>query len=317
MNQETALFSVAHELVYELKVKDALRDELITVTPRQTLREVQHLLRDHRISGVPVLEDGKLVGIVSIEDIIGALDHHHIEEQVGKWMTRKVVTIPPNVPLSRAVAMFFHYRYGRLPVLDRSRELIGIITPSDIINRLMVELNKLADQSARREVESMARVGTFTDQQETTVIEVDIRAGDFDSAGIASARIKKELTQRGILPEVIRRAAIATYEAETNIIIHSIGGKVSVCLSPERLEIKATDYGPGIEDLNLAMKKGFSTAGELVRALGFGAGMGLPNIKKCSDEFEIQSEPDKGTELRIVIHLEKVEVTADATQPVD
>lgn len=113
---------------------------------------------------------------------------------------------------------------------------------------------------------------------------------DFSSAGIASSSIKKVLRQVGMDSSLIRRIAIATYEAEINVAIHSNGGRIDVYIKPDCVEIFVEDDGPGIEDVELAMTKGYSTATKEVRELGFGAGMGLPNMKKCSDDFFIESE---------------------------
>lgn len=113
---------------------------------------------------------------------------------------------------------------------------------------------------------------------------------DFSSAGTASSSIKKILRQVGMDASIIRRVAIATYEAEINVAIHSKGGRIDVYIKPDCIEIFVEDDGPGIEDLELAMTQGYSTASKEVRELGFGAGMGLPNMKKCSDEFHIESD---------------------------
>ncbi|NLC55339.1 MAG: CBS domain-containing protein [Armatimonadetes bacterium] len=297
-------FSVAHELVYTLKVRDAMQKDLVTVTPGTTLREVQGLLREHRISGTPVLENDLLVGIVSLEDIINALDHGHIEESVGRWMTREVVTIQENMPLRRAVEFFQRYQYGRLPVVDAEGRLCGILTQADIVVRLMLELNRMAEEAARRETELLAQAGAATTSGPAVTMEFSVNAGDFDNAGIASARIKSALQERGVDLKVARRAAIATYEAETNIIIHSIGGSVKAQIDADRITIEAADWGPGIEDVERALRPGFSTASELVRAMGFGAGMGLPNIQKCADRFRIESTPGTGTRLHVEIDFD-------------
>ncbi|AOY76839.1 ATP-binding protein [Clostridium formicaceticum] len=129
-----------------------------------------------------------------------------------------------------------------------------------------------------------------------------VEKDDFTKAGQASSNIKKVLRQLGIEPKTLRRIAIATYEAEMNIIIHSEGGVIEVDICPEKVEIIAEDRGPGIENIELAMKAGYSTASHRVRELGFGAGMGLPNIKRCSDEFTIKSSLGEYTKLQIVIY---------------
>lgn len=131
----------------------------------------------------------------------------------------------------------------------------------------------------------------------------DIAKDDFARAGEASSKIKKFLRQLGIDSSIIRRVSIATYEAEINVVIHSLGGVIDVLLKPETIEIFVEDNGPGIEDVELAMTKGFSTATHKIREMGFGAGMGLPNIKKCCDEFFIESELGSHTTLKLIFNL--------------
>ncbi|MCC5911603.1 MAG: ATP-binding protein [Clostridiaceae bacterium] len=121
-------------------------------------------------------------------------------------------------------------------------------------------------------------------------------------AGQASSNLKKVLKQLGINSKIVRKIAIATYEAEMNIIIHSEGGSIDASIDPEKVKIIVRDRGPGIKDIELAMKAGYSTASQKVRELGFGAGMGLPNIKRCCDEFAIRSSFGEYTELSITIY---------------
>lgn len=139
--------------------------------------------------------------------------------------------------------------------------------------------------------------------QESMKYEYQIAAMDLTTAGEASSHIKKILRQIGIDTGVIRRVAIATYEAEINIAIHSLGGTLTLLISPEWVKIIAEDIGPGIENLELAMQKGYSTATSEIRELGFGAGMGLPNMEKCSDNFQLSSEPGKFTRVEMTMML--------------
>ena len=129
----------------------------------------------------------------------------------------------------------------------------------------------------------------------------NVSAEDFASAGSASAGVKKTLKQLGFSPDFIRRTSIAMYEGEINMVIHGGGGVAIVEIAEDHIKITLTDEGPGIADIDLAMQEGFSTATESVRELGFGAGMGLPNIKKQSDDFSLTSELGKGTTLVITI----------------
>lgn len=125
--------------------------------------------------------------------------------------------------------------------------------------------------------------------------DFQIEKDDFERAGEASSNIKKILRQLGIDSGIIRRVAIAAYEVEINLVIHSLGGTISISIDPKSIMIIAKDIGPGIENVELAMKEGYSTASDKIREMGFGAGMGLPNMKKCADSFYIESVIGKGT----------------------
>jgi anti-sigma regulatory factor (Ser/Thr protein kinase) len=122
---------------------------------------------------------------------------------------------------------------------------------------------------------------------------------DFTNAGRISTAIMDTLKRLGVDPEVVRRVAIASYEAEMNVVMYALRGTMWLRVSPRAVTIEVEDEGPGIEDLDLAMQEGYSTATPEMQEMGFGAGMGLPNIKKNADEFEITSEVSKGTRLFI------------------
>jgi serine/threonine-protein kinase RsbT len=128
---------------------------------------------------------------------------------------------------------------------------------------------------------------------------------DYSQAGFASSDIKKKLKQLNVPPAIIKRTAVAMYEAEINMVIHAHGGKAEVEILPDKIAIVMADEGPGIENIELAMKEGWSTANEAARELGFGAGLGLPNMKRNSDEFCLESTPGKGTTVRLVLHLSR------------
>lgn len=133
--------------------------------------------------------------------------------------------------------------------------------------------------------------------------EFDVDGTDFTSAGQASVNVKKHLRQLGLSPEVIRRVSIAMYEGEINMVIHAKGGKAEVNVYEDRVEIILRDTGPGIKDINLAMQEGYSTATDNVRSLGFGAGMGLPNMKRYTDNMEIESVLGEGTTIKMTVNL--------------
>jgi serine/threonine-protein kinase RsbT len=133
----------------------------------------------------------------------------------------------------------------------------------------------------------------------------DVDGENFVSAGQASVQVKKNLCQLGLPPEVIRQLSIAMYEGEINMVIHAGGGVADVTVYEDRVEIVLTDHGPGIADIDLAMQEGYSTATESVRALGFGAGMGLPNMKRYTDEMKIDSVVGEGTTITMCVYLNR------------
>ena len=134
-------------------------------------------------------------------------------------------------------------------------------------------------------------------------LHYEVSGEDFTRAGEASGAVKKRLKSLGYNPDAIRRTAIAMYEAEINIVIHAEGGFCDVDIYPDRVEVLLSDHGPGIPDVEKAMQEGYSTAPDNVRSLGFGAGMGLPNIKKYSDEMRIDTTIGVGTNLYLTIRV--------------
>ena len=134
-------------------------------------------------------------------------------------------------------------------------------------------------------------------------LHYDVSGTDFTCAGEASSKIKRNLKELGFPTAIIRNVAIAVYEGEINMVIHGGGGVIDVEISPECISIILADQGPGIPDVNLAMQEGYSTAPDNVRQLGFGAGMGLPNIKKYTDEMIIETEVGKGTTIKLKVFI--------------
>ena len=137
----------------------------------------------------------------------------------------------------------------------------------------------------------------------TIKLHYDVPGDDFTRAGEASSAVKRTLKQLGFDPDVVRRVAIAMYEGEINMVIHAGGGEADVEILPDRVVMILSDHGPGIPDVNQAMEEGFTTAGDVARDLGFGAGMGLPNMKRYSDEMSVESTVGVGTTVRMKIRV--------------
>ncbi len=134
--------------------------------------------------------------------------------------------------------------------------------------------------------------------------EFFVEGGDFSKAGTASSELKNVLKQLNVDSGIIRRTVVALYEAEVNVVAHAYEGTIKVDLSPEEIKIVIEDKGPGISDINLAMQEGYSTASAKVREMGFGAGMGIPNIKNNTDKFNISSVVGESTRLEIINYLQ-------------
>ena len=135
------------------------------------------------------------------------------------------------------------------------------------------------------------------------VFHFDVDGENFTSAGQASTQVKKNLRQLGLSPDIIRRVSIAMYEGEINMVIHAGGGEAEVLIYEDHIEIRLDDHGPGIANIDMAMQEGWSTAPDNIRSLGFGAGMGLPNMKRYTDEMKIDSALGKGTHIVMKVNL--------------
>ncbi len=291
------------ELVYELRVRDAMTTRVITVTPQTTMAEFREVLRANRISGTPVVEGGRMVGIISIEDLIKALAAGELSATVGERMTPRPVTLYEDEPLIHAVGKFSSLGYGRFPVINRQGDLVGILVQGDIVRAL---LRRMEVEYHEEEVRRYRASHIFEDILADQIIlhfRYQIAGGDFERAGEASSRLRKTLSRLGIDPRIVRRVAIAAYEAEMNIVIYTDGGEIVAEVTPSRIHLEAIDHGPGIPDIQKAMEPGFSTAPEWVREMGFGAGMGLPNIQSCADEMVLESTVGVGTTLKVIIYL--------------
>ncbi|NIA17205.1 MAG: CBS domain-containing protein [Planctomycetes bacterium] len=297
-------FTKIQELVYELKVSDAMMRNVITAVPDTLMSEFGEILSSNRISGTPVIDGDKLVGIISIEDFIKWLAKGAKDCPVKDRMTTDINKLYADEPLIHAVSKLEQTGFGRFPVVDRKNEkLVGIITKGAIIERL---LQKLEIDYHEEEIHRYRASHLFKDiiaDNVTLTFQSYVKGKDFDEAGMASSKIKKTLERLGIHPQIVRRAAIASYEAEMNLVIYTDGGKITVAVQPDKLRIDVEDKGPGIADIQKAMQPGYSTASQWVQEFGFGAGMGLVNIKKCADKMNLTSKIGKGTHLKISIDI--------------
>jgi len=300
-------FTKAQELAYELKVEQAMTRNVVKIKPHRRIGQLREILRARKISGTPVVNGhNRLVGIISIEDFIKCLVEGEMNARVDEKMSRNVVSLFSDEPLIHAVNKFEKHGYGRFPVVDRSTgTLVGIITKGNIIRTL---LKALEVDYHEEEIHRYRASHIFEDMAAKNVslsIDCDVAGQDFTGGGEAASALKKSLLRLDLNPKIVRRVAIAAYEAEMNIVIFTPGGKLNTRVDQKRIRVVATDSGQGIPDIEQAMKPGFSTAPNEVREMGFGAGMGLPNIKKCADEFRIESEAGKGTRIEASFHMKE------------
>jgi CBS domain-containing protein/anti-sigma regulatory factor (Ser/Thr protein kinase) len=295
------------EILYELRVGEVMTRSVITVTPQTSMREVKEILRVHRISGTPVLSGDKLVGIVSIMDIIQSLEAREIDQAVGERMTRQTQVLYADERVMAAIRKFQQTGFGRFPVVDRATGgLVGILTQGDIIKGTLKRLDIDYRQRESVHYQPQRFFEDVLSQDTSIILRYTVKAQDFVHGGKASSQLKRSLQKLGIDPEVLRCVAVATYEAEMNLVLHTTdGGTIRADVRADSIRVDISDRGPGIPDVEQAMKPGFSTAPEWIREMGFGAGMGLTNIKNCADEMRLCSRMDRGTHLRILFHLDK------------
>jgi len=298
------------ELGYELKVRDAMDRNLITVQPKTPMSKVRGVLRSNRISGIPVIDKDKLVGVICVEDLVNWLmagaDNCSVEEK----MSKNLVTLYTDEPLIHAINKLEQYGFFHFPVLERSNgELAGTITREGIIRGL---LKKLEIDYREEEIRHYRASHVFEDMiadKTSLIFQYYVVGQDFNRAGESASALKKTLKRLGTHPEIVRRAAIAVYEAEMNLVIFARSGEIIVKVDPNQIRIEVEDSGPGIPDIEKAMQPGYSTAPDWVRELGFGAGMGLNNIKRCVDEMNITSTVGKGTRVEMYVATKKESVS--------
>jgi CBS domain-containing protein/anti-sigma regulatory factor (Ser/Thr protein kinase) len=292
------------ELAYELRIREVMTENVFQLTPEMRMEEVLDLFQKERISGAPVMVNSELHGILSIEDLIHALREGRLDATVRDFMTRDVITVNAFDPVIEALRKFSRTKFGRLPVIDEEGRLVGIITKGDISNGLLQALQR--DYHAEELIRYRAShlFEDIVSDRTSLILRYKIKKGDFTLGGTASSNIKRALLRLGASPQIARQCGIAVYEAEMNLIIHTNhGGTIRVEIEPHKITMEAYDDGPGIEDVELAMKPGYSTATNAVREMGFGAGMGLVNIKRCVDEMRLISSKERGTNLFMIIFL--------------
>jgi CBS domain-containing protein/anti-sigma regulatory factor (Ser/Thr protein kinase) len=298
----------SEELAYELRIHEVMTKNIHCLSPDMVIESALEIFQRERFSGAPVTQNDKLIGILSIEDLIHALREGHMDAHVRDYMTKNVITVRVYDPVVEALKTFARTNFGRLPVLDEEDKPVGIITKGDISNGLLKALQRDYHNEELIRYRASHLFEDIESHRTSLILRYEIRKGDFIHGGNASGNIKRALLRLGATPQIARRCGIAVYEAEMNLIIHTNhGGALRVEIEPHKITMEAYDDGPGIEDVKQAMKPGFSTATNEVREMGFGAGMGLVNIKRCVDEMRLVSSKERGTNLYMTMYLNEPE----------
>jgi CBS domain-containing protein/anti-sigma regulatory factor (Ser/Thr protein kinase) len=305
-DKEAENISRVEELAYELRISQVMTASPILLTPEMRMQEVLDIFRRKRISGAPVVSgDGNLVGIISMEDLIRCLVSMDLSASINKYMTTKLITVMQTDPLIEALKKFVATDFGRLLVVDRENKLVGIITKGDINSGLLKALENDYHTEEIRKYRASHLFEDIESDRTSLILRYQIKQGDFTSGGQASSNIKRALLRLGASTQIARRCGIAIYEAEMNLIIHTTeGGFIRVEIETDQISIDVYDYGPGIKDVELALKPGFSTATEEIREMGFGAGMGLLNISRCVDQMKLESVWGEGSRLKMCLLLD-------------
>jgi len=292
------------ELIYTTRVEQVMASNVVVLQASMSVADAKALMQTKRISGAPVLDGSRLAGIVTMTDVIRAMEMGKLDAPVSELMTTSVRTAFKDASVVEVVNSLGREGFARLPVVDREGNLVGILTTGTLIRSLLHEMDISFQKKETEKIQTYRASHIFQDilsDDTSLVLRYIVDDKDFANAGKASSMIKRSLQRLQIPAPIVRRVSVAVYEAEMNLVIHTdVGGEIMVDIRRDRLAVSAVDHGPGIENLEQVLQPGYSTAPEWIRDMGFGAGMGLANIKRCSDMMKLLSEPGGGTRLDIL-----------------
>lgn len=298
-------------------VSEIMNQNLYKMRKDRTMWQAKELMRIRKISGVPIVDDNNiLIGLVSIEDIIVALENNAIKDKIESHMTKNIVTLSPKENLESLIRKFERYPYGRFPVVTEKKELAGIVTKKDVLRSILERFRMIYVHDERR-TKALER---FSEIQEKSLITGEyvkkghadfafhINYTDVDMAGMGAAKLKSFLSKKIGDDKLARRVSITAYEAEVNVVIHSNNEGFIYCwINEDVIRVRIEDHGKGIENVELALKEGYTTAPDHIRELGFGAGMGLPNMRRYSDKMVVMSEAGKGVVVEMIFYRNREE----------
>ncbi|HUU06290.1 MAG TPA: CBS domain-containing protein, partial [Patescibacteria group bacterium] len=304
-NNKLARYAAIFE---DIKAGEIMSSNVVEISGDKKIAHAKELMKIKKISGMPVVDEKKqLIGIISIEDIIHALEFNKINDPIHKIMSTQVVTIHKDDSLIAVVDKFESYKYGRFPVVDDDMHVCGIISKEDILHGILEKFNLIYIHDQKRTSTLNTEYSAITGEKleiEEAEFHYQIDSSDIDAAGTGAAMLKQFLTGKNFHSDIVRRVGVATYEAETNVVIHSHGqGDIYFFQDDDRFIVRVVDNGVGIEDLDRAMKEGYSTATDYIRERGFGAGMGIANMKRFADKLVIISEKNAGTQVEMIFYL--------------
>ena len=307
MNAESRLAKYA-SLFEEIRARDIMTAPVTTLPPDKKISHAKEMMKIKRFSGLPVIDsEYRLLGIITVEDIINALELGQIEKQIQELMTRNVVSVDVDERLSDIVRKFEEFRYGRFPVIDSRNVLQGIISRTDVLDGVLEKFDLIYIHDRKRITTLDTDYSSLSENKlsdEKADFHYSINTNDIDSAGVGASKLKQFLLDKNCPGDIARRVGVAVYEAETNVIIHAhSSGDIFCYLHEDMVLIRVVDKGVGIENIELAMTGGYSTASDYVRERGFGAGMGIPNMKRFVDKLAIISKKNWGTNVEMIVYF--------------
>lgn len=298
------------DIFKDLKAGDIMTRDVKTLTPARKIIQAKEMMKIKKISGIPIVDrDKTLQGIISVEDIINALEYNKIQEPLESMMTTNVISAHVDENVTQLVEKFSHYGVHRFPVVDDHNKVVGIISRNDVLHGILEKFNLIYAHDQKRISTLNQDFSPITGERlkvDKAEFHYKIDHSDIATAGSGAAMLQQYLNKKGVNSEITRKIGIVAYEAETNVVIHSKGeGDIYCFIKDDRIIVRVVDNGVGIEDLEKAMTEGFTTADETVREHGFGAGMGIPNMKRFADKLVILSEKKVGTQVEVVFFLKQ------------
>ncbi len=291
------------ERIYEIRVEKIMSTDIARVTPKTMMSELKDAIRENNYACIPVLNGEKLVGQISIAEYVDWLTSDREDVPIEELMNTEYKTLHIDEPVITAIRELDISGLRGLSVVDQStKKFLGLICRCTMMEGVLAELD-VSNKSDEAERKIDCLLNNIESESAVLTLNYTVEPKSLEYGGEISSSIRADLYKLGLPGSIVRRAAIAAYEAEMNLLSYAGGGVFTLLLKADSLNMKIKDSGPGIPDIEKAMEPGYSTAPDWVRELGFGAGMGLQNIKNCSDKFIISSKVGEGTLLVIDISI--------------